>query len=190
MTAENILPLSKFIGSKFSLSDASPEYAMSDEEAEFMLEILGEVDWSDPVCEFGAFTLRQHSAWTEGANVGLFHDGKIVGFYEGLNLWVHPDYRRQGLAIPLILMAARLRGGSVLPDGVDAQNYSPAGLLAHTTAHLQALLCAIKKNESIPQDVLNEYNIDDPSELTRMFGLKFIAELTCCQPLPPSKPGV
>jgi GNAT superfamily N-acetyltransferase len=190
MTAENILPLSKFIGSKFSLSDASPEYAMSDEEAEFMLEILGEVQWSDPVCEFGAFTLRQHSAWTEGANVGLFHDGKIVGFYEGLNLWVHPDYRRQGLAIPLILMAARLRGGSVLTDGAEAQNYSPAGLLAHTTAHLQALLCAIKKNETIPQDVLNEYNIDDPSELTRMFGLKFIADLTCCQPLPPSKPGV
>lgn len=183
MTAEKILPLSKFIGSKFSLSDASPEFALDDDEAEFMLEILNEVEWSKPECEFGKFTLRQHGAWSEGANVGLFHKGKLVGFYEGLNLWVHPDFRRQGLAIPLILMAARLRGGSVLPEGVDEQNYSPAGLWAHATAHLQALLCAIKKNETIPPEVLAEYNIDDPSELAKMFGSKFIEDLTCCKPL-------
>lgn len=189
MTADTILPLSKFIGGKFSLSDTSPEFAMDDDEAEFMLEILKEVEWSEPLCEFGEFTLRQHNAWTEGANVGLLHEGKIIGFYEGLNLWVDPDYRRRGLAIPLILLVAKLRGGSVLPEGVDGQNYSPAGLMAHTTAHLQALLCAIKRNEAIPPEVLAEYNIDDPSELAKMFGTQFIEELTCCKPLQEPSPG-
>jgi GNAT superfamily N-acetyltransferase len=177
-----LLPLSKFIGKKFSLSEASQEYALDDDEAAFMLEILGEVEWSEPVCRFGEYTIRQHDAWAEGANVGLFHDDKLVGFYEGPNLWIHPDYRGHGLAVPLILTAARLRGGSVLPEGIETQGYSPAGLLAHTSAHLQSLLCALKNNEPIPEDVLREFNIHDAREFAQMFGNEVLENLTCCQP--------
>jgi GNAT superfamily N-acetyltransferase len=180
-----MLPLSKFIGAKFSLNDASTEFAMDDDEAEFMLEILNGVDWSDPVCAFGEYLIRSHDAWEEGANVGLFHGERIVGFYEGPNLWVDPDYRRLGLAIPLILSAAKLRGGSVLPPDFDTQGYSPAGLLAHAEAHLQTLLCAIKKNEPIPEEVLREYNIKDARQFIQMFDAKSLEDLSCC---PPSKP--
>lgn len=183
MTGHPLLPLSKFIGKKFSLSDASPEYALDDDEAAFILEILDEVEWTEPVCQFGEYTIRQHTGWSEGANVGLFHDGKLVGFYEGPNLWVHPDYRGHGLAVPLILSAARLRGGTVLPEGIEAQGYSPAGLLAHTTAHLQSLLCALRNNEPIPEDVLKEFNIRDAREFVQMFGNKALEDLTCCKHL-------
>lgn len=182
MTKDALLPLSKFIGAKFSLSDASLEFAMDGDEAEFMLEILKEVDWSESICRFGEYAIRQHSAWAEGGNVGIFLGDDIVGFYEGPNLWVHPDHRRRGLAIPLILSAAKLRGGSVLPADFDTQGYSPAGLLAHTEAHLQTLLCAIKRGDPIPEEVLREYNIQDASEFIRMFGAKAIEDLTCCQP--------
>ncbi|MBS4097395.1 MAG: hypothetical protein KGZ83_11255 [Sulfuricella sp.] len=183
MTQDTLLPLSKFIGAKFSLSDASPDFALDDDEAEFMLEILKEVDWSEPVCLFGKYTIHQHSAWTDGGNVGIFDGDDIVGFYEGPNLWVDPRYRRLGLAVPLILSAAKLRGGSVLPRDFDTQGYSPAGLLAHTVAHLQTLLCAIKQGESIPDEVLREYNIHDAHAFISMFGAKAIEELTCCKPL-------
>lgn len=179
---EHILPLSKFIGTKFSLSDASLEYAMNDEEAQFTLDILKEVEWVETVCVLNEFTIRRHHAWDEGENVGLFHGDRLIGFYEGPNLWIHPDYRGRGLAAPLILAAARLRGGSVLPPGFDTQGYSPAGLLAHIGAHLQVLLCAVKNKTPIPEDVLREYNIRDPEEFIRMFGAKSIDELTCCPP--------
>ena len=186
MTKQTILPLSKFIGAKFSLSDASIEFAMDDDEAEFMLEVLKGVDWSEPVCVFGKFVVRSHDAWDESVNVGLFDGDNIIGFYEGPNLWVDPDYRRRGLAIPLILSTAKLRGGSVLPPDFDSQGYSPAGLLAHVSAHLERLLCAIKRKERIPEDVLREYNIQDASEFIQMFGAETIEELSCCQPANPN----
>jgi hypothetical protein len=182
MTGSTMLPLSKFIGAKFSLSDASAEFAMDDDEAEFMLEILNGVDWSEPLCVLGEYAIRSHAAWEEGANAGLFHGERLVGFYEGPNLWVHPDYRRLGLAIPLILSAAKLRGGSVLPPDFATQGYSPAGLMAHTVAHLQTLLCAIKRNETIPDEVLSEYNIRDAAEFIRMFGPGALEKLSCCPP--------
>lgn len=185
MTRPATLPLSQFIGAKFSLSDASPDYAMDDEQAEFLLEILNGVDWSEPVCRFGEYRIRSHDAWDEGANVGLFQDERIVGFYEGPNLWVHPEYRGRGLAIPLILAAAKLRGGSVLPADFATQGYSPAGLMAHTVAHLQTLLCAIKRNEAIPDDVLREYNIQDAGQFVQMFGAATLDDLSCCQPPDP-----
>lgn len=180
-----MLPLSKFIGAKFSLSDASVEHAMNDDQAEFLLEILNGVDWSEPVCRFGEYRIRSHNAWEEGANVGVFHGARIVGFYEGPNLWVHPEYRGRGLAIPLILAAAKLRGGSVLPTDFETQGYSPAGLMAHTVAHLQTLLCAIKRNEAIPDEVLREYNIQDAGQFVQMFGAATLEELSCCQPTHP-----
>jgi hypothetical protein len=182
MVEQNILPLSKFIGTKFSLSDASLEFAMDDDEAEFTLEVLKEVEWSDPVCVLKEFTIKRHHAWDEGENVGLFQGDSLIGFYEGPNLWIHPDYRGRGLAVPLILTAARLRGGSVLPPGFDTQGYSPAGLLAHIGAHLQVVLCAVKNKTPIPEDVLREYNIHDPEEFVEMFGAKTIDNLTCCPP--------
>jgi len=182
MTQPTTLPLSQFIGAKFSLSDASAEFAMDDDEAEFMLEILNGVDWSEALCVFGEYVVRSHDAWEEGGNVGLFHGARLAGFYEGPNLWVHPDYRRLGLAIPLILAAAKLRGGSVLPPDFATQGYSPAGLLAHTAAHLQTLLCAIKRNEAIPPEVLREYNIRDAGQFVQMFGAEILEELSCCQP--------
>lgn len=185
MTRETILPLSKFIGAKFSLSDASLEFALGDDEAAFMLEILDGVDWSEPLCQFGEYAIRQHGAWSEGGNVAIFKGGEVVGFYEGPNLWVRPDYRGLGLAIPLILSAAKLRGGSVLPPDFDTQGYSPAGLMAHTVAHLQTVLCAIKRGAPVPEEVLREYNIRDASEFINMFGAKTIEDLTCCQPLDP-----
>ena len=187
MTQQTMLPLSKFIGSKFSLSEASAEFAMDDDEAEFMLEILNGVEWSEPLCLFGEYRIRSHDAWEEGGNVGLFLGERLIGFYEGPNLWVHPDYRRHGLAIPLILSAARLRGGSVLPPDFDTQGYSPAGLLAHTVAHLQAVLCAIKRNEAIPEEVLREYNIQDARQFVQMFGTEALEALSCCPP--PDSPG-
>ncbi len=182
MTKQTMLPLSKFIGAKFSLSDASAEFAMDDDEAEFMLEILGGVEWSEPLCVFGEYLIRSHDAWEEGGNVGLFLGERLIGFYEGPNLWVHPDYRRLGLAVPLILSAAKLRGGSVLPPDFATQGYSPAGLLAHIEAHLQTLLCALKRNEAIPEDVLREYNIQDARQFTQMFGPQTLEDLSCCQP--------
>jgi len=184
VTHAAMLPLSKFIGAKFSLSEASPDYAMDDDQAEFLLEILNGVDWSEPVCRFGEYLIRSHAAWESGANVGLFLGTRIVGFYEGPNLWVHPDFRRLGLAIPLILAAAKLRGGSVLPPDFETQGYSPAGLLAHTAAHLQTLLCAIKRNEAIPEEVLREYNIQDAGQFVQMFGASTLEDLSCCSPNP------
>lgn len=180
MNEDPILPLSRFLGTRFSLSDASPERALADDEAEFMLEILEGVDWSEPMCRFGDYEIRHHDGWTEGGNVGLFHGSRLMGFYEMLNLWIHPDHRGRGLAIPLILAVAKLRGGGVLPDFVETQGYSPAGLLAHSAAHIRALLCAIRKRQPIPEEVLREYNIRDPEELVRMFGEEAMESLYCC----------
>jgi len=189
MTEPPLLPLSRFIGAKFSLSEADQENALDDDQAEFILEILSQADWSDPVCVFGEYIIRSHEGWSGGGDMGLFHGGDLVGFYEGLNLWVHASHRGRGLAIPLILTAARLRGGSVLPEGVESQKYSPAGLLAHSTAHLQTLLCALRRNEPIPQDVLREYNLHHQNELVQMFGAEILKNLKCCDYAAPGAGG-
>lgn len=181
MTDPTILPLSQFIGTKFSLSETSVEYAMDDDEAKFTLEILEGVEWGEPVCRLGEYAIRTHGAWAEGGNVGLFQGGRLIGFYEGPNLWIDPGYRGHGLAVPLILAAANLRGGTVLPPGFDSQGYSPAGMMAHATAHLQTLLCAIKNKTPIPEAVLREYNIRDAGEFVSMFGADAIERLTCCK---------
>jgi GNAT superfamily N-acetyltransferase len=182
MSEQLLLPLSDFLGAKFSLDNTSRDYAMEDDEAAFMLEVLGGMEWSEPICRFDQYVIRQHGGWTEGGNVGLFLGDDLIGFYEGLNLWIRPEHRGKGLAVPLILSAARLRGGTVLPEGVKSQHYSPSGLLAHSTAHLHALLCAIKHNEAIPEAVLREYNLHDPADLLRMFGIEDMKDLSCCQP--------
>jgi|GEM_PF-2929116 len=184
MSEQLLLPLSDFLGTKFSLNETSHDYAMDDDEAAFMLEVLGEVEWSEPICHFDRYVIRQHGGWSEeGGNVGLFLGDELIGFYEGLNLWIRPEHRGKGLAVPLILSAARLRGGTVLPEGISSQHYSPSGLLAHSTAHLQALLCAIKHKEAIPEAVLREYNLHDPADLLRMFGVEDLKDLSCCNPV-------
>lgn len=166
---KQLLPLSKFLGSAFSLSGASTEYALDEDAAQFMKEVLSSVEWEAPLVSCGPYSIRPHKGWETHQDVGLFHGENLVGFYEGPNLWIHPDHRGQGLATPLILAAAWLRGGHVLPEGIAEQGYSPAGLLSHVAAHLQSVIADAKAGHSIPEDVLREYGLKTQAELLALF---------------------
>lgn len=88
-------------------------------------------------------------AWT----TALFCGDGLAGFYAGSYLWIDPAHRGRGLAAPLILAAARHRGGTVLPPGVVVQGYTPAGLAAHRSAHRRAVAAALARGLPVPAAV-------------------------------------
>lgn len=169
MQKKELLPLKQFLGAPFSLTDSSVEYALEDDSAQFLKEVLKDVEWDEPLMNCDPYSIRPHRGWEAGQDVGLFHNGELVGFYEGPNLWIEPAHRGKGLATPLIVAAAWLRGGRVLPEGIAEQGYSPAGMLAHVTAHLKAAVHAAHNGEVVPAEVLAEYNLRSQEELLRLF---------------------
>ena len=86
----------------------------------------------------------------------LFCEDAIVGFYAGSYLWIDRHHRGRGLSTPLILAAAAVRDGTVLPPGVVVQGFSPVGLAAHRAAHQHAVLTAIAKGQAVPEAVRAE----------------------------------
>lgn len=169
MQTKELLPLKRFLGAPFSLADSSSEYALEDDSAQFLKEVLKDVEWGEPLMSCEPYSIRPHKGWAAGQDVGLFHEGELVGFYEGPNLWIDPAHRGKGLATPLIVAAAWLRGGGVLPEGVAEQGYSPAGMLAHVSAHLKAAVHAAHNGETVPPGILEEYNLSSQEELLRLF---------------------
>lgn len=115
----------------------SPLYAVSDDEAQDMLDVLRAIEDRRPIWSSGAYTIAVDD-YSESSSVVLMVRGEIVGFYEGSCLWLDERYRGQGLSVPLILAAAVERSKdeppTVLPPGVDCHGYSPAGLAAHDAA--------------------------------------------------------
>lgn len=169
MQTRELLPLKRFLGAPFSLADSSVKYALEDDSAQFIKEVLKDVEWDEPLMSCDPYSIRPHKGWEAGQDVGLFYNGELVGFYEGPNLWIDPAHRGKGLATPLIVAAAWMRGGRVLPEGFVEQGYSPAGMLAHVTAHLKAAIHAANNGETVPPEVLAEYNLSNQEELLKLF---------------------
>jgi hypothetical protein len=114
----------------------SDAFAVTDEDAEEILELLREADPAAPVWEAGGYSICTAED-SESSSVLLFYDREVVGFYEGSCLWIDAAHRGIGLSTPLILAAAIDRGGNqptVLPRDVEMHGYSVAGLAAHERA--------------------------------------------------------
>lgn len=134
---------------------------VSDSEAAALIAELASIAWA-PARPVGA---ERHWQYTiadarTGCITALFGADGIVGFYAGSYLWIAPAQRRRGLSTPLILAAAAQRGGTVVPPGVIAQGFSPAGLVAHRAAHRQAVRTAIAAGWPVPPAVIAEYQRD------------------------------
>ena len=141
------------------LEKTRPDVALDDESCLFVLEILSDADWGPVLYQKDDYAIRQHRLWDDEKNTALFHGEELIGFYENTNLWIHPSHRGKRLSTPLILETAMLRGGSVLPNGVKAQHYTPAGFIAHRLAHLTAVVEAVKAGKHIPEKVCADYQI-------------------------------
>lgn len=156
--APHELTRAEFMGD-MALESTNPDVALDDDACIFVLEILNDADWGPKLFTDGRYSIRQHRLWDEEKNAMLFFDNEVVGFYEHANLWIHPSHRGKRLSVPLILHTAVLRGGSVLPYGMQAQHYTPAGFIAHRLAHLVAVVEAIKNGASLPEKVRAEYGV-------------------------------
>jgi hypothetical protein len=115
----------------------SPAYAVSDDEAQDILEVLRGIDDRRQVWSSGTYSIAVDD-YSESSSVVLTHRDELIGFYEGSCLWLDERYRGQCLSVPLILAAAMERSKdqppTVLPSDVDSHGYSPAGLAAHEAA--------------------------------------------------------
>jgi GNAT superfamily N-acetyltransferase len=115
----------------------APVYAVSDDEAQDILDILRSVADRRPIWSSGVYTIAVDD-YSESSSLVLSHRDEIIGFYEGSCLWLDERHRGKGLSTPLILAAATERSRdsrpTVLPTDVDCHGYSPAGLAAHEKA--------------------------------------------------------
>ncbi|HZX33412.1 MAG TPA: hypothetical protein VFF03_18830 [Rhodocyclaceae bacterium] len=130
---------------------------VSDSDARQILPELAAVKWQPPAYvgegrHAGYSVCNAVDAW---ATV-LFHAGRVAGFYVGSSLWIAKPHRGKGLNVPLILVAARHRGGTVLPPGVVFQGYTAAGIAAHRSAHRHAVAVALAEGLPVPAEVLRE----------------------------------
>jgi hypothetical protein len=92
----------------------------------------------------------------------LYHNAKdepwrIVGFYEGPTVCIHPKHQGKGLGLELILFASALRGGSAVAEYQDEMLFSEAGLGAHVKAHDMAIKRAMEAGETVPERVIEDY---------------------------------
>jgi hypothetical protein len=124
-----------FLGSGSEMP--GPVFAVSDDEAQDILDVLRAVDDRRPLWSSGGYTIATDD-YSESSSIVLTQQGNLIGFYEGSCLWIDEQHRGKGLSIPLILAAAMERSkdepATVLPPGVDSHGYSPAGLEAHDAA--------------------------------------------------------
>lgn len=139
------------------IAHPSDTLRVSESEAAEIIAELATSAWAPPL-QVGAEHHRQYTIAhaQAGCITALFGADGIVGFYAGSYLWIAPAHRRRGLSTPLILAAAEQRGGTVVPPGVVAQGFSPAGLIAHRSAHLHAVLTAIAAGWPVPPAVIAE----------------------------------
>lgn len=130
---------------------------VTEAEARTILERLDAFCWQAPVYvgagrHAGYSVCNARDAW---ATV-LLHDGAMVGFYAGSQLWIAKAHRGYGLSTPLIVAAADHRGGSSVPPGIVFQGYTPTGVLVHQAAHSHAVLTAVAAGLPVPAEVLDE----------------------------------
>lgn len=135
---------------------------VKDWEAQSFLAELADLEWQAPLYEgvgrHAGYAVR-NAAYT--CSTGLFRNGVLVGFYAGPYLWMGKEHRGRGLATPLILLAARQRGGSVLPPGDVLLGYTAAGVAAHRVAHRHAVLTALAEGLPVPPAVLHGLRLQE-----------------------------
>lgn len=96
--------------------------------------------WVDPLSETpfwrspaGYQILVLNSESEPAVLVLLAPNGERCGFYVGIELWIDPDHRGQGLGAELVLAMTELLGRSPR-EGQEATGFSPAGYAAHLKA--------------------------------------------------------
>lgn len=139
------------------IHDPSEMMKVSDSDAGVIIPELSAVKWLPPAYigegRHAGYSIRNGvDTW---ATV-LFHGEGVAGFYVGSSLWIAKPHRGRGLHVPLILVAARQRGGTVLPPGVVFQGYTAAGIAAHRGAHRHAVAIALAEGLPVPEEVLRE----------------------------------
>ncbi len=136
------------------IAHPSDTLRVTDGDAAAILADLAGETWQ-PAAPAGEGRHRDYSL-RHTADLGttaLFLGGVIVGFYAGSYLWLRREHQGRGLSTPLILAAAAVRGGTVLPPGVALQGYTHAGLAAHRAAHTHAILTALAEGRPVPHQV-------------------------------------
>jgi GNAT superfamily N-acetyltransferase len=139
------------------VAQPSDSLSVSADEAAAWLVDLADRSWSVSeaagVGRLAAFTIRHTD---DGQHTALFNNERMIGFYAASYLWIAPAWRGRGLSTPLILAAAKQRGGGIMPRGVVLQGYSHSGLAAHRAAHAWAVQAALTLGLPVPAEVRSE----------------------------------
>lgn len=160
----------------------APVFAVSDDEAQDILDVLRAVDDRRSLWSSGGYTIATDD-YSGSSSLVLMHQDDLIGFYEGSCLWIDERFRGKRLSVPLILAAAMERSKdrrpTVLPSDVDCHGYSPAGLEAHDAAFARLwqanydLRAALEASVvAQPMPMLN----DKDSDAVRQAKQRFIAE--------------
>ncbi|MBC8641679.1 hypothetical protein IAG25_33170 [Caballeronia sp. EK] len=172
----------------------SPVYAVSDDEAQDILDVLRSIDDRRQIWSSGTYSIAVDD-YSESSSLVLMHRDDTIGFYEGSCLWLDERYRGQGLSVPLILAAAMERSKdeppTVLPSGVDFHGYSPAGLAAHDAAFAKLTEATYDVRAALDSAILippKPVPAPSDSDAVRLAKQRFLSEH--CDENPETKPSV
>lgn len=116
----------------------SPLGAVEDVEGRELCDVAGpsaqDIGWMVATLPEAGVSLHAYEGDRMISLAAIAPDGRTVGCYEGLSLWVEPAWRSRGIGTELVIQAARRRGGTPVDDET-AVAFSPDGWAAHRRAY-------------------------------------------------------